>query len=56
VLTVTIDTPQRVSELLDVVDGLTTQAGLVTSETVPTLRAAAGASERGGLGLAHPRL
>ena len=56
VLTVTIDTPQKIDALFEVVDELTARTGLVTSEIVPAMRAAAGTSERGGLRLAQPRL
>ncbi len=53
VVTVTIDTPGRVRELFETVDALTGRTGLVTSETVPALRATAGGPERGALGLAR---
>jgi PII-like signaling protein len=40
VVTVVIDEPQRIVAAFDVIDSLTAQQGLVTSETVPALRVA----------------
>ena len=37
-VTIVIDRPERTQELFAVVDALTTQHGLVTSELVPTVR------------------
>jgi PII-like signaling protein len=52
ILTVLVDTPARVRELFRVVDALTRESGLVTSEMVPALRATAGDTRQGGLRLA----
>jgi len=54
-LTIVIDTPQRIAELFAVVDQLTTERGLVTSEMVPAMRAATDENGRGGVRLAHHR-
>jgi PII-like signaling protein len=37
VTTIVVDTPERIAEIFDVVDGLTGRHGLVTSELVPAL-------------------
>jgi len=42
VLTVVIDAPDRISAAFAIVDELTREQGLVTSETVPAMRAAGG--------------
>jgi PII-like signaling protein len=52
VVTVVIDTPQRIRRWFAIVDELTAETGLVTSETVPALQASAAGIERGGLALA----
>ena len=54
VVTVIVDTPERISRWFAIVDGLTDETGLVTSEQVPALRAAAPGIARGGLRLADP--
>jgi PII-like signaling protein len=41
-VTVVVDTPERIATAFSVIDELTVQQGLVTSETVPALRAPAG--------------
>jgi PII-like signaling protein len=51
VLTVVIDTPPRIAASFDLVDELTGDHGVVTSEMVPAL--AAGGGPDGDLGLAH---
>jgi PII-like signaling protein len=56
VLTVVLDTPERIAALFELVDELTAQSGLVTSETVPALQARTQAGERGGLRLARVAL
>jgi len=53
VLTVIVDTPQRVREWFRVVDAMTDETGLVTSETVPAFRATGPGLQRGGLRLAE---
>ena len=56
VVTVILDTPERIGESFGIVDELTDQAGLVTSEMVPAMAALSEAGqERGGLRLAHHR-
>jgi PII-like signaling protein len=52
VVTVVIDTPERISAAFSVIDELTSEHGLVTSETVPAVRASAGGQQRGGTRLA----
>ena len=55
-VTIAIDTPERISVAFAVVDELTTEHGLVTSETIPAMRAAAGGRRRGGPRLASHHL
>lgn len=52
VVTVVIDTPQRIRRWFAIVDELTAETGLITSETVPALQASARGIERGRLTLA----
>jgi len=52
VLTVAIDTPEEIERLWPIVDELTDETGLVTSEVVPALRAVGGGASSGGLRLA----
>jgi PII-like signaling protein len=51
-LTVVVDTPEHVKRLWPIVDELTAETGLVTSEIVPAARAAAPGHVAGGLRLA----
>jgi PII-like signaling protein len=53
VVTVIVDTPERTREWFAVVDELTHETGLVTSEIVPAFRATGPGLERGGLRLAE---
>jgi PII-like signaling protein len=53
VVTVIVDTPERIRAWFAIVDELTDETGLVTSETVPAFRATGPALERGGLRLAR---
>lgn len=53
VVTVVVDTPERVRRWYAVVDELTQEVGLVTSETVPAFRAAAAGTTEGDLRLAQ---
>jgi PII-like signaling protein len=53
-LTIVIDRPERIAASFDVIDDLTREHGLVTSEMVPALQARADAG-RGGLRLARHR-
>ncbi len=55
VVTVVVDAPARVREWFAIVDELTDETGLVTSEMVPAFRATSGELTRGGLRLAHHR-
>jgi hypothetical protein len=41
-----IDTAERISAAFDIIDELTTERGLVTSETLPAARAASGQFQR----------
>jgi PII-like signaling protein len=53
VLTVIVDTPANIHRWFAIVDELTEQTGLVTSEIVPAYRAQARDTRHGGLRLAH---
>lgn len=53
VLTVVVDTPERIRRWFAIVDSLTQEAGLVTSEMVPAQRAVAPNGARGGFRLAE---
>lgn len=53
VVTVVIDTPQGIAESFSVVDELTAEQGLVTSELVPALVSIRGADRQGGTELAR---
>jgi PII-like signaling protein len=52
VLTLLLDTPENVLRWFEIVDQMTRETGLVTSEIVPALRAAGPGIEHGGLELA----
>lgn len=54
VVTVIVDTPERVARWFAIVDELTDETGLVTSEQVPAVRASGPGIARGGLRLAEP--
>ena len=54
VLTVIVDSPERIRAWFAIVDELTDEAGLVTSEMVPAFRATGPQISRGGLTLARP--
>lgn len=56
ILTVIVDTPERIAESFKIVDELTGDSGLVTSEMVPAMASLSeGERQRGGLRLArHP--
>jgi hypothetical protein len=49
-----VDAPERIRELYPIVDRLTRQTGLVTSEVVPAFRATGSGIRRGGLRIAEP--
>jgi PII-like signaling protein len=53
VVTVLVDTPERIREWFGVVDALTDETGLVTSELVPAFRATGRGRTHGGLRLAR---
>ena len=55
-VTIVIDTPERMSAAFSVIDELTGERGLVTSETIPAMRASAGDRRRGGTRLATHHL
>ena len=55
-VTIVIDSPERIAAAFDVIDELTREHGLVTSETIPALHAASGGRRRGGLRLASHHL
>jgi len=56
VVTIIVDTPERIAESFEIVDELTDEAGLVTSEMVPAVATLAeGRKQRGGLRLARHR-
>jgi PII-like signaling protein len=52
VLTLLLDTPENMARWYEIVDRMTAETGLVTSEIVPALRAAGPGIEHGGLALA----
>jgi PII-like signaling protein len=54
VLTVLVDRPDRIHRWYEIVDGLTDQTGLVTSELVPAFRASGPDLLEGGLHLSNP--
>jgi PII-like signaling protein len=54
VVTVIVDTPERIGRWFAIVDELTDETGLVTSEQVPAVRAVGPGIARGGLRLAEP--
>jgi PII-like signaling protein len=54
ILTVIVDTPERTREWFQIVDELTDETGIVTSEIVPAFRATGPNSRHGGLKLAEP--
>jgi PII-like signaling protein len=53
-VTIVVDAPERIDDWFDIVDELTDERGLVTSEIVPALRATAPDVVHGGLRLADP--
>ena len=53
ILTVIVDTPERIRAWFEIVDALTDETGLVTSEMVPAFRATGPGLEHGGLELAR---
>lgn len=53
VITIVVDTPERIMDAFGIVDEITSEAGLVTSEMVPAARAATDAQVRGGTDLAR---
>jgi PII-like signaling protein len=55
VLTIVIDSPERIAASFSIIDDLTGQHGVVTSEMVPALTAISGTTRHGGLRLARHR-
>ena len=56
VVTIVIDSPERIAAAFAVIDELTGERGLVTSEIVPAMRASSGDRARGGTRLARHHL
>ncbi len=56
VVTIVIDTPERIARSFQIVDALTAEHGLVTSELVPAMSAFSETEVRGGLRLARHEL
>lgn len=54
VLTVTVDTPERARKWFAIIDEVTEETGLVTSEMVPAFRATGPGVQHGGTSLAEP--
>jgi PII-like signaling protein len=54
VVTTVIDTPSQIARSFEIVDELTQETGLVTSETLPAMLAISSAARIGGLELARP--
>ena len=52
-VTIVVDTPDRIARSFDIIDSLTGEHGLVTSEMVPAMRALSEHERRGGLRLAR---
>jgi len=55
VTTIVIDTPERIAGSFQIIDELTTEHGLVTSEMVPAMTAMSETKQKGGLRLASHR-
>jgi PII-like signaling protein len=53
VVTTVIDTPERIARSFQIIDELTAEHGLVTSEMVPAVTAMSATESRGGLRLAQ---
>jgi PII-like signaling protein len=53
VVTVVVDTPENIASAFDIIDELTAEHGLVTSEMVPAMRYFGDDTEQGGLRLAN---
>jgi PII-like signaling protein len=56
VVTIVIDSGERIAAAFAVIDELTRERGLVTSETIPAMRSSRGDRERGGTRLATHHL
>lgn len=55
VTTIVVDRPDRIAAAFEIVDELTAERGLVTSEMIPAMTVINGDERRGGLGLASHR-
>ena len=53
VVTIVVDSPERIAASFDIIDALTERHGLVTSELVPALVSVDGGERRGGTALAR---
>jgi PII-like signaling protein len=56
IVTIAIDSPERAARSFQIIDELTSERGLVTSEIVPAMRALSAAGQLGTLHLADPRV
>ncbi|HWF72372.1 MAG TPA: DUF190 domain-containing protein [Solirubrobacteraceae bacterium] len=54
VVSIVIDTPEEIARSFAIIDEVTAEHGLVTSEVVPAMRAMSATDARGGLRLARP--
>ncbi len=51
-MTIVIDTPEQIARSFEIVDEMTTEHGLVTSEMIPAVSSMSATETRGGLRLA----
>jgi PII-like signaling protein len=56
IVSIVVDKPEQIAASFEIVNELTVESGLVTSEMVPAMTAMAEKERRGGLGLARHRL
>jgi PII-like signaling protein len=54
VVTIVIDTPEEIARSFAIIDEVTAEHGMVTSEVVPAMRAMSATDARGGLRLSRP--
>ncbi|HTX46299.1 MAG TPA: DUF190 domain-containing protein [Solirubrobacteraceae bacterium] len=55
VVTIVVDTPERIAQAFEIVDEVTSESGLVTSEMVPAMTAMTEQQQTGGVRLARHR-
>jgi PII-like signaling protein len=53
VVTIVIDTPEQIARSFAIIDEVTSEHGMVTSEVVPAMTAISATDTRGGLKLAR---